>query len=67
MEEAVVKFYDIFVKSKTLELKNQKLEETFLQLDSVFSHDAPDSVGDQRVLDELRNLHQKTLAQLFSL
>lgn len=46
MEEAVVKFYDIFVKSKTLEMKNMKLEETFLQLDSVFSHDAPDSAGD---------------------
>jgi hypothetical protein len=67
MEDAVVKFYEIFVKCKAQELKNQKLEETFLQLDSVFSHQSPESNDDQRVLEELRNLNQKTLSQYFSL
>lgn len=39
LEDSILKFYDIFVKYKASELKNQKLEETFIQLDTVFSNE----------------------------
>eukprot|EP00347_Sterkiella_histriomuscorum_P009079 403342596 len=66
LEDSVLKFYDIFVKYRASELKNQKLEETFIQLDTVFSNDQTEN-EDNKVLDELRNLNKNTLTQYFNL
>lgn len=38
LEESVVKFYELYVDCQATKLKNLKLEETFTQLDHVFSN-----------------------------
>jgi len=37
IEDSVVKFYEIYTECQSLQLKNIKLEETFHQLEQVFS------------------------------
>eukprot|EP00347_Sterkiella_histriomuscorum_P019994 403339503 len=68
LEEATFKFYDLFVSSFALQQKNEKLEETFQQLDSVFSHaQESQDPNDRAVLDELRRLSNHILQQVFDL
>lgn len=44
IEESVVKFYEIYTECQSLSLKNVKLEETFHQLEQVFSQNALDEL-----------------------
>jgi hypothetical protein len=50
LESSVFKFYDLFVESQANQIKCDKLQETFIQLDKVFGHEQSED-EDKQVLD----------------
>ncbi|CDW80834.1 UNKNOWN [Stylonychia lemnae] len=63
-EDSTFKFYELFTQSLATQAKNDKLEQTFSELDIVFNHAEN---NDKVVLDELRRLSNHTLQQIFDL